>query len=87
MMTALAEKTIYQQVVAVTYDYLGPAAQRFVDREIKAHLRKKPQDLTKADLIKLVDWSKLAFALLTEDAKMVDDYAKSLLAIAKKDRK
>jgi nitric oxide reductase activation protein len=86
-MNAVAEKSIYQQVVAVTYDYLGPAAQRFIDREIKAHLHKKPQDLTKADVVKLVDWSKLAFALLTEDAKMVDDYAGSLLTIAKKGHK
>lgn len=86
-MSEVTQKTIYRQVVAVTYDYLGPAAQRFVDREIKAHLGKKPQDLTKADVVKLVDWSKLAFALLTEDAKMVDDYAKSLLAIAKNNRK
>lgn len=86
-MSEVSQKTIYRQVVAVTYDYLGPAAQRFVDREIKAHLGKKPQDLTKTDVVKLVDWSKLAFALLTEDAKMVDDYAKSLLAIAKNNRK
>lgn len=87
MMTAVAKKTVYEQVVAVTYDYLGPAAQRFVDREVKAHLGKKPQTITNADVIKLVDWSKLAFALMTEDTKMVDDYADSLLAIAKNNRK
>ncbi len=77
-----AAKTIYDQVVDVTYEYLGPAAERFVAREVEAHLGKKPEELTKEDVAKLLDWSRLAIALLTEDTKMVDDFSESLLAIA-----
>lgn len=83
-MNALAEKTIYEQVVEVTYDYLGPAAERFIDRVITVHLGKDPEELSKKDIDKFVDWAKLAMALLTEDTKEVDEFTKNLLAIAKK---
>jgi hypothetical protein len=80
---AAAKTNLYQQVVKVTQDYLGPAAERFVTRQIQTHLRKQPEALTQADLAKLVDWIKVAIALLTEDAKMVDDFTKELLALSK----
>ena len=81
-MNAVVEKSVYEQVVAATYGYLGPAAERFVTREVKAHIGKEPEELTKADVAKLVDWSKLAIALLTDNSKMVEEYADDLLAIA-----
>ncbi len=83
-MGSVNDRVVYDEVVKVVYAYLGPAADRFVEREIKAHLGKKPEELTREDVIKLHDWSKLALALLTEDTKMVDDFSKNLLAIADK---
>ena len=77
-------KTLYEQVVEVTVRYLGPAAERFIARQIQMHLGKDPEDLTKKDLEKLVDWIKLAMALLSEDNKLVDEFSDSLLALAKK---
>lgn len=74
--------TVYDQVLEVTTDYLGPAAERFITRQIKVHLGKKPDELTKADVAKLVDWLKVAIALLTEDNKMVDDFTRDLLKIS-----
>lgn len=82
-MCALARKTVYEQVVEVTQQYLGPAAERFVNREVEAHLGKKPNQMTRDDVLKLHDWSKLAIALMTEDEKLVDDFSKNLLAISK----
>lgn len=82
-MVAKTKASLYDEVVEITYDYLGPAAPRFIAREIEAHLAKKPEKLTKADIPVLLDWSKLALALLTDDSKMVDDFSKRLLVIAK----
>jgi hypothetical protein len=76
------KKSIFDQVVAVTYDYLGPAADRFVAREVEAHLNKNPEDLTKADIVVLIDWCKLAIALMTDNEKDVDEYSRRLQAIA-----
>lgn len=77
-----ATKTVYEQLIEAAYEYLGPAAKRFIDREIEAHLGKKPQDIVKEDIATLHDWCRLALALLTEDSTMVDDFSQNLLAIA-----
>jgi hypothetical protein len=78
------QKDLYEQVIEVTNQYLGPAAERFVSRQIQMHLDKEPQSLTEDDLEKLVDWIRLAMALLSDDNKLVDDFSNSLLALAKK---
>ena len=52
-------------------------------RQIKIHLGKKPDELSRADVIKLVDWLKVAIALLTDNGNMVDDFTRELLKIAK----
>jgi hypothetical protein len=77
------QTSLYSQVVAITTTYLGPAAERFIARQIQIHLNKNPEDLNKKDLEQLVDWIKIAIALLTEDGRVVDDYSKSLLKLTK----
>jgi hypothetical protein len=67
--------SLFEQVTAITEDYLGPAAERFVSRQITFHLRKDPLDLNAADIPKLVEWTKVTLGLITEDRQMVDDYA------------
>jgi hypothetical protein len=81
-MTVGTGKTVYEQLVDVTYEYLGPATERFIGRMSQAHLGKKPELLTREDIIKLQDWSKLGFAMLTDDTQTVDEYNKSVRAIA-----
>lgn len=76
-------RSLQDQIIAISRDYLGPASERFIDRQVRTHLRKRTEDITKADLVKLVDWIKLAFALLTNDSKLVEEYADRLLKIAR----
>jgi len=76
------KESLYQELVNVTTSYLGPAAERFITRQIDTHLHKTPDQLTKEDVPKLVDWIKLAIALLTEDPKMVEEFSESLMALA-----
>ncbi len=65
---------LYDKVVDISRDYLGPAAERFIERQVVTHLKKEPAKLTRRDLIKLIDWIKLAFALLTNEPETVDEY-------------
>ena len=81
-MKSSSQKTVYEQLMDVTYEYFGPAAERFVSRMCESHLGKKPEQLTREDVVKLHDWSKLGFAMLTEDEHTVDSYTESLMAIA-----
>jgi hypothetical protein len=70
--------TLYEEVVSVTYEYLGPAANRFVDRQVRSHLDKNPEQLRKQDLANLIVWFKLSMATLSEDTKMVNKYVAGL---------
>ena len=78
--------TVYDQVIEVVSEYLGPASERFVTRLAKVHCDKKPKDLTVEDIPKLHEWSKLTVALVTEDSLLVDDFSRDLLSIAKEPR-
>jgi len=69
---------LYDNVLAVTADYLGPAAERFVDRQIISHLKKSPQELVKKDMEKLIEWCRVSMALLTDDQRIVNKYAESM---------
>jgi hypothetical protein len=44
------QENIYLSLVSITGDYLGPAAERFIDRQISNHLEKEPQTITKKDV-------------------------------------
>lgn len=79
----VARASIKDEVVAISRDYLGPAAERFIDRQITTHLQKDPSAINRKDLIKLIDWIKLAFALLTDDDALVNEYIRRLRKVAR----
>lgn len=74
----MVAENIYKQVVGITYAYLGPAADRFVARQIRNHLHKDPEDLDRKDLRRLLDWMRLSMSLLSDDAQLVDLYVADL---------
>lgn len=72
---------LYKQVIAVTSDYLGPAAPRFIDRQIANHLSKTPNELVPQDMPTLINWTRSALALLTDDHKIINEFADRLGAL------
>lgn len=80
-------ENLYDKVVRITYDYLGPAADRFVTRQIRNHLQKEPEMLKKNDLKSLIDWIKIAMSLLSNDDRLVARYVAELQELSlNKDR-
>ena len=77
-----AHSGLYDQVVRVTHVYLGPAAERFVARQVENHLHKRPEELSRDDLLKLIDWIRLAVSLLTDDSEIIEEYTLQLLRLA-----
>jgi hypothetical protein len=77
---------LYQQVIGVTENYFGPAADRFVDRQIHNHLKINPEQLREQDLLRLIKWITLAMALLVEDESLIKKYAAELKALTGKKR-
>jgi hypothetical protein len=77
-MPTRAGRTIYHQTVRISDTYLGPAAERFIDRQVREHLRKDPQDITEKDLAQLIRWIRLAVSMLTDNSQVVDEYINRL---------
>ena len=55
-------------------------------RQVMTHLNKPPEALTQADIPELVSWVRLTFALLTNDAEMIQAFSDRLAALAKGSR-
>lgn len=81
-MPAKQNAQLYDQVVQITNVYLGPAADRFISRQVQNHLDKPPESMTREDLAELIDWIKVAVSLLTEDSEIVEEYAGKLQQLA-----
>ncbi|HWB38953.1 MAG TPA: hypothetical protein VG604_01810 [Candidatus Saccharimonadales bacterium] len=81
-MASPARSSLYDNVVQVTHVYLGPAADRFIARQVESHLHKAPQKLSKNDLLSLIDWIRVAVSLLTDDGEIIEEYIAQLQSLA-----
>ncbi|HSX45658.1 MAG TPA: hypothetical protein VLG27_01475 [Candidatus Saccharimonadia bacterium] len=75
-------RSLYMEVVTVTQGYFGPAADRFVSRQIRSHLSKEPEKLNRKDLLPLIDWISLTMALLIEDEVIINRFVSELRQLA-----
>lgn len=83
-MNATSRKTLYETVVETSNEYLGPAGERFIRRQIDNHLNITPEQIKKKDLKELIDWIKPAIALLTNDTGHVENFSNELRSLANK---
>jgi len=74
-------KSLYQKAVEITEEYLGPAGERFIRRQITTHLHIKPEELDKNNLSKLVDWSSIAFSSITDKDEDVRSFKQALSSL------
>lgn len=81
----MASTSLFDDLVTITYDYLGPAADRFVVRQIRNLLNKDPAQLEQEDLRQLIDWIQIAMRLVTDDAQIVDRYVADLESMAQQE--
>ena len=76
------DNTLYKKAVRVSEDYLGPAGERFIRRQITTHLEIEPEKLDKKNLPKLINWSSIAFALLTNNSRDIESFTNDLKSLA-----
>jgi hypothetical protein len=74
--------SLYDKVVRITHVYLGPAADRFIARQVENHLHKSPEQLSQTDLRSLIDWIRVVVSLLTEDEALIEEYTDELQKLA-----
>lgn len=67
-----------EQVLDVAVQYLGPAAERFLERQTKAHMNGLPfADLKRSDIPALTSWVKTSAALIV-DKRKADELAERI---------
>ncbi len=71
------------QVTSVVEQYLGPAADRFVKRQILFHLAKNPEDIEKYDLPELTEWIKISMSFVTEDKTAINNCEAEILKLVR----
>ncbi len=74
--------TLYDDIVAIVEEYLGPAAPRFVDRHIQSHLNKQPKEIVASDIAQLADWIRVSLGLVTKDRAAIDECTRKLTELA-----
>lgn len=87
-MTAMRSSSnyLYEQILAITEDYLGPAAKRFIDRQIENHFGKKPAQITAQDLDPLIGWVKISLSMITSNHAAIREYTDRLLKLKNEPR-
>lgn len=73
----------YRQVVSVTEEFLGPAAERFVNRQIEFHLGKTPETIGRDDIPKLKETLSATLGLLVKDETVVAEAMRKFNLIIK----
>jgi hypothetical protein len=86
-MVSKKHNSVYREVVAITSVYLGPAADRFITRQVQNHLQKEPNELSRQDLVKLSAWMQVALSMITEDQRLVEEYMAQLQELIKRPQK
>lgn len=77
--------TLFASAVDISTEYLGPAGERFMRRQISTHLNIDPENIQKKDFEELVEWVRLTFAVLTDDMNNVNDFANKLMSLVSGD--
>ena len=71
----------YDHILEITADYLGPAASRFVNRQISSHLKKSPAELSRADIQMLAIRIRSGLLILTQDEAIGEEAFRRIASI------
>ena len=63
---------LYDNAVNLAKEYIGPAGQRFLDRQISSHLKLNPSELTRSNLPELSKWCFISGRLLIDEKQAVE---------------
>ncbi len=72
----------YERIIEIAKDYLGPAAGRFVDRQIISYLNKQPYELASTDIPMLATRIRSGLVVLTQDQEAVEEAYRRIAAVA-----
>jgi hypothetical protein len=72
--------TLYDEVLEVAKDYMGPTAERFVNRQLNGHLDIEPHQLSGHHLEELANWCYTSGKLIMRDER-AREFSKKVQAL------
>ena len=81
MMQESIREDYHGKILSIVKDYLGPAADRFTNRQINLHIKKDPQDLQRSDIPMLAIRIRSGLMVLTRDEAVVDEAFRRVVSL------
>ncbi len=75
---------LYQDILGICEKHLSGSSQQFLDRQISAHLKKTPDNITEEDVGEIAKWSNVSGGLIMGQDK-AELLAKEIFALVKTD--
>jgi hypothetical protein len=75
--------SLYDDVVTIAKEYIGPAGQKFIDRQLESHLNITPTELDSSNLFELSKWC-FASGRLIIDPEEAKSFQGKVNALAEK---
>ena len=72
---------LYDNAISIAKEYMGPAGQQFLDRQIKEHLKLDPAELDPANLADLSKWCFTSGRLFI-DSDLAKEFQEKIRALA-----
>lgn len=79
--TLPTNNSVYEQVAHITDSHFGREAIEYFEKFISTHLQKPAHEITKAELVDLIDWIRITATFFVEDIAIIDHYVEELLNI------
>jgi hypothetical protein len=74
--------SLYDNAVVIAKEYIGPAGQQFLDRQLVTHLKLDPAELNSTNLADLSKWCFTSGRLII-DSDLAKEFQDKILALAK----
>ncbi len=68
----------FSKIVEVIRNYLGPASERFIVRQLDFHLKRKEKVIYESEVERIADWSAVALSMITQDKAMIQRCKKEI---------
>ena len=76
-------KVVYDEMIDIARDYLGPAAGRFISSQIEFHLKMEPDQINLSDIPKLESWLRVSLAMISDDESSINEFVERLMKMSK----
>lgn len=73
--------TLYDRAITILMPYFGESTMKFLNRQIRYHLSKAPEDIDLSDKEELAKWCRISSALLLDEQESSEEIYQKLISL------